>query len=519
MTAPSWKRPWLGEVVAGALAALACLPVLSWPFANDQSIFATIAREMTEGAVLYRDVWEHKPPGVFVSYALAFLLIHPDLWAVHVLEILAVGLAAAALFRAARERLDSAAAGAVAAAALPLLYLPWRGNAAQPEMFTLPFVAWAFALWPRPGDARPPEARCFWSGVLLSGAMLYKTPLLFFPAAALADRLILDCRRPGWTEKLRPTAAVAAGVAALPLLVFLYYCARGGFAEFMDANLHFPSKYAAPSLGGKSLGDHLEAVRWMAWLVPPAGVGLMALGIGRGLFVRRAETLRWVAFGVAGWAGVVLQAKYWPYHHLIMLAGVAAAFGLAFAKDPADMPGASPRRRMANRVALAAAGLLAVLTAAGYLPEAGKEWSSFNGAATRDLEDDRPGTGSAEERDVARAIRERTAPGERIFVWGDQPVLYVLSDRRLAGPVPHLLPVLAWFLGRDESKTRLDRLLERLGRERPRWIIVTPGKLWWYGAHEPREIIPEYPNLKRFLEDCYALAERRGDYEFWKLRE
>jgi 4-amino-4-deoxy-L-arabinose transferase-like glycosyltransferase len=513
------SKPWWSEVLAAAVATLISLPVLSWPFAHDQSIFAAIAREMTEGAVLYRDVWEHKPPGVFCTYALAFLLIHDDLWAVHVMEILAVAMAAAGLARLGRERLGSRTAGFVSAAAMALLYLPWRGNTAQPEFFALPFVVWSFALSPRAGDPGPPEPSCFWSGVLCSCAILYKTPFLFFALAAVTDRLAIDVRQPGWKAKLRPTVATLAGMALLPILVVLYCLLRGALSAFLDANLHFPAMYAAPSMG-RSLADHREAFHWTAWLVPPAGLLLLLLGLLRGFQARPRETLRWVGFFAAGWAAVVLQGKYWPYHHLAMLAGIAAGFGLPFLRDPANEATPSRARRVASRVVISVATVLAAGTAWSYGADARREWREWNGLATRDLESraEGPRTGSEDERQAARVLRDLTRPGEKVFVWGDKPILYVLADRRLAGPYPHLLPVLGWFLG-PEAKPRLDTLIERVGQERPRWIVVTPGRLWWYGNHEPREIITEWPNLKRFLGDCYALQFRSGEYEFWKRQE
>src|SRR5438128_9840072 len=83
---------WGWRILAGILGCLLSLPILSWPFGHDQAIFATIADSLLHGGVLYRDAWEHKGPGVFYSYYFAFLLLEHDLWAVHVAEILAMGL-------------------------------------------------------------------------------------------------------------------------------------------------------------------------------------------------------------------------------------------------------------------------------------------------------------------------------------------------------------------------------------------------------------------------------------------
>lgn len=507
------------EILMGGLAALLLLPVLRWPFQHDQSIFATIAEAMGRGQVLYRDVWEHKPPGVFVTYYWAFLFLGRDLWAVHVLEILALAIASSGLYRLGSRRLHSRLSGAAAALAMPLVYLPWSTTCAQPEVFAIPFIVWGYAIWPLPGDSRFRVQRCFMSGLLMSVAVLYKTPMVFTPVLLGVGRLVEDRTGRSWREKLGPALATAGGVAVLPLAVVLYYAARGGWAEFWDANIRFPSLYAAPSIGGKSLWDHREALHWLRWLVPWPGLLLVALGYARGLWIRPAETVRWAAAFGSGWAAVIVQAKYWPYHHLVLLPYLAASYGLAFMPERAKESSGPAHRRIVEPAARAAAWALACLALVAYGGTFVAEWSQGIRPATRKVAPGRPDRRAswASNEDVARVIRECTNPADKIFVWGDRAILYVLSDRPLAGPYPHLMPVLAWFLG-PEGKDRLDRLIGRLAEERPRLFVVAPGALWWYGNHEPREIIDQFPALKRYLTDCYRLTERVGEFEIWTIQ-
>src|SRR3954463_15289796 len=57
------RRLW--PLVVAVAAALLALPLLSYPFGWDQCVFGTIADTMRHGGVVYRDAWEHKPPGVY----------------------------------------------------------------------------------------------------------------------------------------------------------------------------------------------------------------------------------------------------------------------------------------------------------------------------------------------------------------------------------------------------------------------------------------------------------------------
>ena len=53
--------------LAGALAALVLgLPSLAYRYGPDQAMFHYVAREWLEGRLPYRDVFDVKPPGIFV---------------------------------------------------------------------------------------------------------------------------------------------------------------------------------------------------------------------------------------------------------------------------------------------------------------------------------------------------------------------------------------------------------------------------------------------------------------------
>ena len=47
------------------------------PLQLDEGVYSYIGWGMFEGLVPYRDVFDHKPPGIYLLYALAFLLFRP----------------------------------------------------------------------------------------------------------------------------------------------------------------------------------------------------------------------------------------------------------------------------------------------------------------------------------------------------------------------------------------------------------------------------------------------------------
>ncbi|HLY74408.1 MAG TPA: glycosyltransferase family 39 protein [Planctomycetota bacterium] len=457
---------------------------------------------------------------MFYTYYSAFLIFGHDLWAVHVFEILAMGLTSAGLMRLGCRRLESIPSGLISALFLPLVYLGFHDSGSQPEAFAYPFIIWGFALWPSPGESGRLPLKCLASGILMSIAVLFKSPMILAPAALLIDRLAIDRNRRSLIEKVRLTGLTAMGLLILPAWCCAYYALRGGWAEFIDANLRFPSKYAGPSIGALSLASIGPATGWVNWLVPKVATISAVFGILRAFLLRFSEALRWCIAFLAGWGTVIIQAKFWGYHHLAMVPYIAALLGLGFVSRDLFRSDWKEWRIRADFITSVLAGFFAGLGFLLFIQMRGGEWAAIGTVSTRKVAPGVPTIRPTEptEADIARYIRALTGPEDRIYVFGDRALLYLLSDRRMAGPYPHLLPVLAWFLGSETDK-RLAALIERLGRERPRLVILTPEILWWYGTRTPHSIMEERLDAHQFLIDGYRLAMTVGGYELWSTKE
>ena len=67
-------RPTLTMLaVLAAVAALALrVPSIAEPLGIDQSLWASAVRGMARNQLLYRDVWEQRPPGIYLTYLAGF---------------------------------------------------------------------------------------------------------------------------------------------------------------------------------------------------------------------------------------------------------------------------------------------------------------------------------------------------------------------------------------------------------------------------------------------------------------
>src|SRR5581483_4911341 len=76
------------------LAAIVCMPILLFapfftePFEGDEGAYGTIAQQMLHGYLPYRDIFDHKPPLVYVWYAVSFLIFGQNIIAPRILAAL-----------------------------------------------------------------------------------------------------------------------------------------------------------------------------------------------------------------------------------------------------------------------------------------------------------------------------------------------------------------------------------------------------------------------------------------------
>jgi 4-amino-4-deoxy-L-arabinose transferase-like glycosyltransferase len=74
--------------IAVLFVVVRALPILTFPMGNDQGTYLTIGQGLLERKQPYRDLWDNKPPGIFIVYAGIAKLFGRALWSVPVVDIL-----------------------------------------------------------------------------------------------------------------------------------------------------------------------------------------------------------------------------------------------------------------------------------------------------------------------------------------------------------------------------------------------------------------------------------------------
>jgi hypothetical protein len=413
-------------LLLGAVAALMLLPGFLAGPSLDAAVFTQVAAMVADGAVPYADIWDHKPPGMYLLLAAAQAAV-PVLdpwtitWAVSVVASAGTGIAVSVAAR----RIGASGPAAVAAAILTVLgtthYLMALGGGLT-ETVATPLVAVAFA------SALQPMAG--WRGrqLFAIGALLALAVLISLQAVvgALVVVAIYLKRLSGVRRPLSFLLLVVGG--ALPVLVVaLWLAVTGGFSDAVDALWTYTAAYRAISAeGGRGLSGAV-----IGWAVLSELLLIVIALIGASATSRRGGLARLVTGAAVAWFAISLalflvQGRFLAHYAipLVIPMSIVGAAGVdRLARQLRSAPGAGRRAVVLAPVIVAALVSATAATVAGEME-------------LRPIARDH-----AKSIAVSAFVGQITKPDESIWVWGNEPQVYLDAERAQAGRYAYLYPL------------------------------------------------------------------------------
>jgi 4-amino-4-deoxy-L-arabinose transferase-like glycosyltransferase len=400
--------------LVAALALLAATTLMT-PVSNDAGAYLAVADAIRAGKLPYQDIFDHKTPGIYYTFAGLLALSGRSLLAVQVAQLLVV-IALAGLTGGLAWRLWGRLAGGLA-----LLLALYGGAAYQGGHLTteawvaLATVAALAVLLRRPGQA-PSTSDWLLAGGLVGFSALFKQSGLLTLAALAIWAIAIQG---SWRQVIGRWLTLAAGCAVPLVLVVLFFAAQGALVElWRDAvwvNLaNYPRAGWASLLRGNLANLRAFPLLWLGVLLAlpfyPPSLRRSAGG--------HAPALLWLVL-LAG----LLPLSHRIYGHYVLQAlppaVLLAAAGLA-----------ALWQRLANRPlplrALALAALLAV--ALIDLPA----WPRYLVFTQRLVE---------RQQSAAAAVQALSRPGEPILAITAAAQFYFLGDRPPAARWVYLYPV------------------------------------------------------------------------------
>lgn len=477
--------PW---AIAGALVILSVatrlpafvMSVVDW----DESLYFIMAEQWRAGHLPYTTVLDNKPIGVYAIFVIFQSLFGDRPVSIRIAGAMAIAATAVMTYRITRHLLRGLSpittelTGALVGILFIVTTISDDGIASNTEIFMEAFTCLGMLLALTPTGPIGLR-RAVMIGLSLGLAFIIKYVAVFDMFAVFLAMTVLPGRtRAGLTrlwDVLRLGVLFSLAALAPFVATVLLYAAHGALPLFLQASLLSNLRRVAIPLSGNSFlhafGQQAElypalyvAIGWLsACLVPMRGAALLEIVL----------LLAWV---VTSGIGVASGGLYFSHYFLQLLPVLCVATGVMVAQTVTLLRGI-PR-----------AVLLAVIATAMIAPvaAASADLGRIAAIAMR-----RPVPAFAPLRDtpaqVAADIKPELAkaPGETVYVFDGEPVLYSLLQARL--PTRYVFP--SFLLSRLLSYTAdIDPLaqLDSIMAEKPLFVIrrTNPG----YQSPETRNV-------------------------------
>ncbi len=486
--------------LAALLCLLALIPLMRLrtydePLERDIGIYAVAANEIIHGKILYKELWDTKPPGIYLTYAAAQLVAGYGDFHVYLLNVAGAWLLFLGIYSSARvcsgprAGLWSAFFYAIVSGDILL-----QANQPNSELFINALLSWTF--FASVLAARTRGMRFFIMAGFLSGvASLFKQfallPLFMMACASFLERDARHMRMlGGWLLSL----AVALA-CWLPVAAYFFFC--GAFDDFVHMNFEYPFFYAGLDGGGMSppgkllfMCGHFKVLFIDSmWSILPLLLAAFA-GVA---FTRRGRTrwTPWIAFLISALVMIVLPWKFYPHYYQLMLPAACIGAGWALADLSGDGTAQIPGRWRRSDIACAALSilLLAIQIPAYFMPSG--LWSQRKYGAL-----------FIYCREIGKEIAETIREDEKFFQWGYEGSLYYYAKRRPATGRFFNAPFL-FGERRDKCVAATIREFEKS----PPALVVLPGAFsrkhplieWILARYEPLGSVEERRRLEQAM--------------------
>ncbi len=523
---------WLA-LICWSVVALSSLSILLYSFGRDQGIYAVVADTMLQGGMPYRDAWDFKPPGIFLTYAFAQGLFGKSMLAIRLLEVTGLVATVFGLQRLAQVFFERPRAGLVAGALASLVHAGLEfWHTAQPETFGgYLTIAALVVLTLTPSDRRR-WLIALGVGALFGACALFKPPLgggILVCAAYWLTRE--QSRGKGLGALVRAGLLLAVGFAVPILLVLGWIWLRGAWPAFWWTFREFVPGYTKLNWSNAHAPSMLYYALEEAFFKFSAlsAFGVVAAVAMSPIHAREREGI-FLVLGIIAiqLTGITMQGKFFPYHYAATLLLISFISGLGLYKlfRRCLVAGAGSLLALASFVVVA----ISMRDPVRDLPQGFWERTQLRLSfllrqspllSRADL--DRELSYVADynldaDRQVALDVRSRTGSGDSLFIWGFEPSIYFLAERPLASRFTYNVPQRTPWQ-RDFTRREL---LKELSLNRPKVIVVSRRDVFPSVTGSPldsRDELGRFPELASLLDSQYRMVRTIEDFEIYERSE
>lgn len=419
----------------------------------DEGIYQAVGMLINDGAQLYTGAWDNKPPLLLIFYA----LFNSDQFVIRTISLI-FGLMSVWLIYFIASKLFEKNKIAIAASTLSFAFLFGtriiEGNIANTEnLIILPILLGAYLIISIDKFRKTMQFQIYiLAGFFLSLAFLSKI-VAVFDFMALSTFLIFENAENLKIKISKKLIPFFLGFGIPVFLVILYFFFTNNFKDFMDA-------FLLSNVGYVGVNNNF---------IIPQGLlifkGLALIGFIGFIFWKRNNISRNVLF-VSLWFGFSLFSAFFsqrPYtHYLIMF---LPAFCLMLGSIIAN------KKERIYLLILFLVGFVLIYNTFEFYTKLSDYYKNYiyYAVGKKDIDSYRSFFDKRTPRDyeLASYIKENTKPDEKIFIWGNNAMVYKLAEK-----TPLLRYTVAYHItGFPEG---IKNMNDAINQNQPKLIIIMP---------------------------------------------
>lgn len=440
---------------------------------GDEGVYQALGSAMTNGRLLYQDIWDNKPPFLYVLYA----IFGSDQFWIRFVSILFGFLSVVVFFHLSKKIFKTSKSVIISTCFFALLFgLPIiEGNIANAENFMiLPILLSALLLVSLAVKKELIDKKSqrknllivFLSGFLLGVAFLFKIVALFdflaflFFLFFLDQNILIHLRKKNYQAyEVKKLFFYVLGFLSLPALTAIFFLLKGAFIPFVDAT--FFSNIGYVGYGNKFfIGNNI---------IIPQGLlifkSLLLLSLSYIIFMKRKVlgiggtfALLWFSFSLFN---AFFSQRPYTHYLLVLLPSFAILVGVVWE---------SKKFKNFYLASLLISLLLIVTNFSFYLkiiPYYGNFLSFITGNKTVSQYQRFFDRITPLDYELASFVRFNTRTSDYIYTWGNNAQLYKLSNKLPPGKYTVAYHVTSTKNGLKETARDLDL-------KKPKYIIIMP---------------------------------------------
>ncbi len=471
---------------------------------TDTAIYTYIAKIIIEGGIPYRDAWDVKGPGIFYVYSICLLVFGTSDIALRIFDLLWQLGTGLVLYNLGVRIFGKVQAGIIAGLSYLLTYFShhFMDLANADGYLSLP-LSLGILFFLRSFDSEPVyNYNIGLSGFFIGVACLFKLPLGLLGVPILLFTFL--SRRNDKEGILNRTIPLAIGFGVPILLSCGFLYTRGGLKEYLITQFLFAPEYVSSAKINWTFSCFVDRFLHPEFFPGYFMLFLTALWIGMAIFGKKK-----ISHNInllLAWLGITIFVLFWhgKFHSVHFLPPIAP---LALLSAGAFDHFSQIRTLRASWLYCFYVGVISLFLLIPIL-RFQKNIQFLKTAFNKSYVE-------GPWKKLGNNIKKRTNPEDRIFVWGNVPLIYLKAERKSASRF-----INTGFLSSSWRSINFKKILmDEFEENNPKYFILIKEK----GNNACFEIDPgsvigfqQFHKLKDIIEKNYKIEEESNLYVLYR---